>query len=142
MVDIPWFTFSNLKTNFYFSKVQNATSAQITYYDNIIIPEAINFVRRFTGFPWDSTTVPVDAKAVAMNFAVHKILADDENIKIAQARGQASFTVAGDTVNLDLSPGRNPFLTTDDEEILMFYRDQNQAGLHDICRAPAWFWSR
>lgn len=119
-----WFTFDDLKTAYpEFKKIQDASDSYVT---NTIIPKAQDYVAKFVGIsvPWDDGDVPDDILRVTMNYAVNSILADDENIRMAQARGQPRFTVAGDEVVLDLSLGRNPLLSLEDEAILMEWRAQ------------------
>lgn len=124
----PWFDYQDLKDLFPYKKIQNASSATQTYINNVLIKEAINFIQNYTGFFW--TVPPDEILLVAERYAVNKILADDENVQIAHARRQPSFTVAGDTVNLDLTVGLNPFLSEEDEVVLTAWRDQSKDGLH------------
>lgn len=123
-----WFSFSDLKNLFPYKKVQNANQAYQQYINVQLIPSAINFVQRYTGWTW--ATPPDEILMVARNYAVNMILADDENIKIAQARGQPSFIVSGDTVNLDLTLGRNPLLSDTDEAILEDWRAVSDQSIH------------
>jgi hypothetical protein len=125
-----WFTVRQLKdTHPQFKKLQDVSE---TYARSTVIPKAEDFVTKFISPSegWSSTTVPPDVRRVAMNYAVNRILADDENIRIAQARGQPRFTVAGDEVVLDLSLNRNPLLSLEDEQILMDWRGKYNQSTH------------
>jgi hypothetical protein len=124
-----WFSYEVLAAQYPYKKVQNADLAQITYVDNILIPTAMSFVQGYTGIRFGDNP-PEDILLVTKNYAVNLILGDDETIKIAQSRGQPSVTVAGDTISLDLSPGSNPYLSTEDEMVLDRYRDTSDSSLH------------
>lgn len=123
----PWFSLAELKTLFpVYQKLQVANEQ---YVNNVIVPETVSFIKNYTGIDFGDNP-PEDILLIARRYAVGKILADDENVRIAQARGQPSFTVAGDTVSLDLAAGKNPFLTDEDETILGRYRDLTDVSLH------------
>lgn len=124
----PWFTFDDLKADYPYSKIQNAVTAEITFVNNILIPEAMQFVQSYTGFTW--TTPPDEIKRVAKNYTVNRILGDDENIRIAHMRRQQNLVVAGDTINLDLSLGQNPYLSEADQIVLDDWRNQSKEGIH------------
>jgi hypothetical protein len=127
-----WFVYDDLRPDYTYHKVQaiNSLPLEEQHVNNVLIPRAINYVESAIGQQWDKTTVPADLLLVAKNIAVNMILADDENVKIAQARGQPSFTVAGDQVVLDLTPGRNPFLSDADEAVILFYQQKFERELH------------
>lgn len=117
-----WFTLDDLKSKYPYNKVQNAVA---NWVDDVIVPDAMRYVENYVLDSWmDPASVPEDLLKVAKNYAVNKILADDENVRIAQARGQASFTIAGNQINLDLSLGRNPLLSPEDEQTLITWREK------------------
>jgi hypothetical protein len=119
-----WFSLADLQDAFpHYGKLQAASS---TFVDGTIIPQVQWFILKYS---LATDTDPVLTQ-VAKNYAVAKILGDDENIKIAQARGQSSLTIAGDQINLDLSQGRNFFLSAEDEAILNSYRERNLTAIH------------
>jgi hypothetical protein len=94
-----------------------------------LIPQAVRFVESYVRQNF-STLPPADLLGVAKNIAVNLILADDEAVRIAQARGQSSLTIAGDTVTFDTSVGRNPFLSPADEAILVEALAESDPGIH------------
>jgi hypothetical protein len=125
-----WFTFADLKQLYpQYKKVEDASEQWV---NNTVIPKAQDYVSKFVSppEPWTDGSVPGDILRVAQNYAVNKILADDETVRIAQARGQPEFTVSGDTVPLDLSLGRNPLLSVEDEAILLDWADRYHKNLH------------
>ncbi len=62
------------------------------------------------------TTPPDELLGVAYRFARNLALGSDENVLIARARGQASFTVSGEAMTIDLT--RNPYLDIADVELV------------------------
>lgn len=125
---MSWFTFEELKDGYPFKKVQEAPEEYVT---NTLIPQAEWFVQNYTGEMWSAAPSGDDAivLGVAKNYTVMKILGGDENVLIARARGQPSFTVAGDNIPLDLNLSRNPFLSVEDQAILDEYRVKNRDAL-------------
>ncbi len=125
---MAWFTLADLQADYPYDKVANASS---TFVESVTIPSIEGFIRSFISgdaYRWDLP--PADVLLVAKNMAVNRILADDETIRIAQARGQPSITIAGDTINLDLTPGRNFLLSTEDEAVLTGLADGQRKVLH------------
>ncbi len=120
---MSWFTFEDLKAVYPYAKVQQADDV---YVNSVLIPDAVRFVQGAVAQTYD--TPPADILGIARNYAVNKILGEDENVRIARARGQSSFTVAGDTVTIDLST--NPFLSQEDKSIIEDIRNGKDTQIH------------
>ncbi len=134
---MSWFTLEELQQLYpHYKKVQDAPSQ---FVKDVVIPKSEDFVLGFIGGSaktWTLAETPAEVIRVAKNYAVNRILADDENVKIAQARGQPSFMVAGDQINLDLSPGRNPLLSPEDEAILIEEKENQDNTISAELRRP------
>lgn len=126
-----WFDHADLKADFpQFVKVANASNVWV---ENTVIPKAEDYINGWTtrvGEAWTDENVPEVLKRIAKNYAVNVILADDEAVRIAKARGQPRFTVSGDEVPLDLNLGRNPLLSLEDEEILKEWAEKLDNEVH------------
>ncbi len=124
---LDWFTLQDLRdrhTNY--TKLAAANDTSVNAH---IIPGAIRYLLSYVGqnYSADNHALLVE---IAKNYVVNRILADDEAIMIARARGQNSITVAGETISLDLTQGRNWWLSPQDEAALNDIRGPDLSDIH------------
>ena len=120
---VPWFAPDDLNA-FGYEQVDNAGRDYLT---DVVIPQAEAIVQARAGWAWTNVTVPSDVLLVAKQVAVRIILAGVENIATARARGQSTFTVAGDEVVLS---GPERLLSESDAAILDAWQAKRSAVYH------------
>ena len=120
---MPWFAPADL-TAFGYEQVDNAGGDYLT---DVVIPQAEAIVQSRAGWTWTNASVPSDVVLVAKQVAVRIVLAGVENIATARARGQSTFTVAGDQVVLS---GPERLLSESDAAILDAWRARRSAVYH------------
>lgn len=123
-----WFTLEDLQQQYpNYPKIQTANAGIV---DTVDIPAIQNWLLNYVGPAYDETLHKATLITIAKSYLFRRLLADDNAIQIARARGQTSLTVAGETINIDLSKGGNFWLTEEEQEILKEMRGPDLSDIH------------